>query len=827
MNPASPPSRDGCPPGSVLSAGWELASTAPGACADAAAARSAGLAWRPAVVPGTVAACLGADVTAEGRHDALDWWYRCTFEADPSAHALRFEGLATVAEVWLNGERVLDARNMFVPHAFDAGARLRPRNELLVCLRSLDQALAARRPRPRWKTALVPSQNLRWERTTLLGRMPGWNPPVQPVGLWKPVVLEGRGPVGELELDVQARVEGRAGVVAVRGTFDGPAPSAARVRVGDTEAALSVAAGGLSGEVTVPDVPLWWPHTHGEPATLPCVVEVRSAAGWVPVHQSRLGFRTLRVDRTNGLVRFIVNGAPVFCRGACWTTDDLVSLHADPRATLELAREAGLNMVRLGGTMTYESDAFYASCDELGILVWQDFMFANMDYPVGDEAFLAEVTREATFHLRRLQRHACVAAYCGGSEVEQQAAMLGLPASEWTHPFFSEVLPALCARLHAGVPYFRSSPSEGALPFHVATGIAHYYGVGAYRRPLADVKSAGVKFATECLGFSNVPEPETVAVMMGGTTPPAHHPLWKARQPRDVGSGWDFEDIRDHYLRELFGLDPVTLRSRDTERYLQLSRVVTGEVMRRVYAEWRAPRSVCGGGLVWLLKDVWPGAGWGLIDSLGRPKAAYWYLKRAWAPRSVGFTDEGVDGLQLHVTNDVADVLEGTVEFAMFQHGQVRVAAAEAPVRVEPRAGLTLSADAMLGRFADTAYAYRFGPPPNDVAVVRLRAADGSVIAEDFHFPQGLDLPMASPKAFEASAERLPDGRVAVTIACDTFLQSVHFDCAGFRPDDAHFHVAPGSPRRVVFHPLADRSTKFKAHVGALNLRDLHTLRTD
>lgn len=504
----------------MLSAGWELASTASGACADAAAATAAGLAWQLAVVPGTVAASLGADVTAEGRHDAFDWWYRCTFEADPSAQALRFEGLATIAEVWLNGERVLDARNMFVPHAVDAGARLRPRNELLVCLRSLDQALAARRPRPRWKTALVPSQNLRWERTTLLGRMPGWNPPVQPVGLWKPVVLEGRGPVGELELDVQARVEGRAGVVAVRGTFDGPAPSAARVRVGDTEAALSVAAGVLSGAVTVPDVPLWWPHTHGEPATLPCVVEVRFADGWVPVHQSRLGFRTLRVDRMNGLVRFIVNGAPVFCRGACWTTDDLVSLHADPRATLELAREAGLNMVRLGGTMTYESDAFYTSCDELGILVWQDFMFANMDYPVGDEAFLAEVTREATFHLRRLQRHACVAAYCGGSEVEQQAAMLGLPASEWTNPFFAETLPALCARLHAGVPYFRSSPSEGALPFHVATGIAHYYGVGAYRRPLADVKSAGVKFATECLGFSNVPEPETVAAMMGGTTPP-------------------------------------------------------------------------------------------------------------------------------------------------------------------------------------------------------------------------------------------------------------------------------------------------------------------
>ncbi|MET0348424.1 MAG: hypothetical protein ABW067_01435, partial [Rhizobacter sp.] len=248
MNPASRPTRDGCPTGSVLSGGWDLASTTPGACVDAAAAVAAGLAWVPAVVPGTVAASLCADVTTEGRHDASDWWYRCSFDATADAHALRFEGLATVAEVWLNGERVLDARNMFRPHAVDVAERLRPRNELIVCLRSLDQALAARRPRPRWKTALVPSQNLRFERTTLLGRMPGWNPPVQPVGLWQPVVLEGRGPVGELVLDVQARVEGRDGVVAVRSTFDGPLPSAARVRVGDTEAALSVTADGLSGE---------------------------------------------------------------------------------------------------------------------------------------------------------------------------------------------------------------------------------------------------------------------------------------------------------------------------------------------------------------------------------------------------------------------------------------------------------------------------------------------------------------------------------------------------------------------------------------------------
>jgi beta-mannosidase len=586
----------------------------------------------------------------------------------------------------------------------------------------------------------------------------------------------------------------------------------------------------VSGSLTLPDVPLWWPHTHGKPVTMPCQIDVQVDGQWHTLPAGHVGFRDLRVERGNGLVQFQVNGEPVFCRGACWTTDDLLRLHGDEsalRRSLELARDAGLNMLRVGGTMAYESDAFYTLCDELGILVWQDFMFANMDYPVADEGFLANITREAEHQLQRLQTHPCVAAYCGSSEIEQQAAMLGLPASEWSNPFFDQLLPALCARWHAGVPYFRSSPSEGALPFHVATGIAHYYGVGAYKRPLADVKSAGVKFASECLGFSHVPDPETIALMMDGSTPPAHHPLWKARQPRDVGAGWDFEDTRDHYLRELFGVDAVTLRSHDPERYLAVSRVVPGEVMRRVFNEWRSPRNVCHGGIVWFWKDVWPGAGWGVVDSTGRPKASYWHLKRAWSPRSVGFTDEGLDGLHMHVVNEPAEPLEATLEFALYQHGRVQVASASAPITVPARGALTLSADALLGRFADTSCAYRFGPPPYDVAVVRLRAVDGALLSDDFHFPQGHGLPLQHDARLSGSAERMTDGRVRMTLQSETFVQSVSVECDGFVPNDAYFHLAPRTPRELVWHPSGDAARKFKAHVSALNLTDLLTLRVD
>jgi beta-mannosidase len=813
----------------ALDSGWEIAAGA-----------AEGLAWAPVRELGTVGASLGVELdTPHGRYDAQDWWYRCRFSAPAPRGVdrlqLRFDGLAGLADVWLNDEPVLSTRNMFTTERVDVTGRLRPDNELRIRFRSLDGELAARKPRPRWKTALVDAQNLRWVRTTLLGRIPGWTPPIHPVGVWKPVWLETVSPGGLASIDLQCDAE--AGVARLRlsaALTAGSDVAEARLRIGDQTHALALDGDTLSADLRLPDVALWWPHTHtqphGTPALHDCAIELRQGTHWTSIDRGRIGFRQVEVRRDEGRVQFQINGTPVFCRGACWTTDDFLRLHGDPgqlRRTLTLARDGGLNMLRIGGTMTYESDAFYALCDELGILVWQDFMFANMDYPVADEAFRAEIEREADQQLARLQAHPCIAAYCGGSEVEQQAAMLGLPASEWSNDFFSETLPARCAARHAGVPYFRSSPCEGALPFHVGVGISHYYGVGAYRRPVSDAKHAGVKFTTECLGFSHVPEPETIELLAGQPTIAPHHPLWKQRQPRDNGAGWDFEDIRDHYLRELTGLDPVALRSTDIARYLALSRTVTGEVLKRVFAEWRAPGSVCGGGLVWFLKDLWPGAGWGLIDSTGRPKAVYWALKRAWAARTVLITDGGLDGLQLQVHNEGGAPFAGSVEFTLYQDGQVRTAGGSLGVMLAANESLALQADALVGHFADTAYAYRFGPPQHDVAVARLKNEAGETLAEDFHFPHGLNLPPQRAGALTAQAVRLADGSVELTLESMALIQSLHIECAGYAADDLHFHLAPQSRRTLRLRPLDAAPRKFKAHLGALNLRETVTVRAD
>src|SRR6476469_2087652 len=292
-----------------------------------------------------------------------------------------------------------------------------------------------------------------------------------------------------------------------------------------------------------------------------------------------------------------------------------------------------MNMIRIPGTAPYETEAFHDDCDELGILVWQDAAFANLDYPFADPAFAATAVAEVTALMDRIGGRPSTAVVCGNSEIEQQVAMLGLPAEQWRDPFFGETVPRLVREAASDAIVVPSAPFGGERPFVPGHGIANYYGVGGYRRPLSDARLAGVRFAAECLAFSNVPDAAAVARVLPDAPGDVvvHHPAWKAAVPRDSGTGWDFEDVRDHYLREA-GIDPDALRRVDHARYLDRSRAITGELMAAVFGEWRRPASPSGGGLILWLRDLAPGAGWGILDDHGEPKVAYHHLRRALAP---------------------------------------------------------------------------------------------------------------------------------------------------------------------------------------------------
>jgi beta-mannosidase len=811
--------------------GWSCAGLPPAAVADPAGLDAARPDWLSAPVPGTAAAALarhgqwGFDRPAD--IDGSDWWYRTTFPRPAGGLAfLCFDGLATRAEVWLNGRPLLIADNMFRAYRVEVSSRLEADNDLVIAFRSLAHDLKQKRPRPRWKTGLVNHQQLRWHRTTLLGRIPGWSPVAPPVGPWRPVRLE-TGDVLLSDVRLQSWMEGDVGFVTVEAHIHSRLP-VARPTWTDGPVDIRPSADGwsLHGRMGISGPPRWWPHTHGEQRLFGWSLSVDAGGRTHTFDVGRVGFRRVEVEPGDGF-GLRVNGEPVYCRGACWTVCDLVAFAGSEEAVrrdLELARAAGANMVRVGGTTAYEGDTFYRLCDELGLLVWQDFMFANMDYPVDDPAFAANIEAEAEYQLGRLSAHPCVAVYCGNSEVEQQAAMLGLPRETWTNRWFAARLPDLCARHHPGTVYVPSTPSGGALPFHVRTGVAHYYGVGAYRRPIEDVRRADVKFTTECLGFANVPEPETLDLITGDSGPAAHHPAWKRRVPRDAGANWDFDDVRDHYLQELFNVDSVGLRSSDPKRYLELSRVVSGDVMARVFAEWRGRFGNNRGALVWFFKDLWPGAGWGVVDSTGRPKAAYYALKRSWRGRQLTVTDEGLDGLCLHATNEPAEPFRGSVELVLYRDHRTVVARAEVPVEIGSRSTWAVGSDELLGGFHDVTYAYRFGPPGHDVAVATLYDEDREVVSEAFHFVNRR-APCPVSAHIEADAMAAEPGHYRVALAADRLLEGVCLRAKGYLPDDNYFDLPPGRRKAVAFTATTDPAAGFAVEVGALNLPESVTVR--
>ena len=832
-----------------IEGGWSAAASEPDAHPDPGAIGD--LTWSPADVPGTAAAAIrGRGVDPLGDLDAQDWWFRTRFEASRGAPdeevVLHLDGIATVAEVWLNGERVAESGSMFAPLGIDVGDRLRGDNELAIRCRALTPLLGVRRtPRARWRTRLVSDGSLRWFRTMILGRAPGFAPGPAAVGPWRPVWLERRRHLVVEELALRPRLDGNSGVLAVRARLRPLAGLALRraeievtgptgVQRGPLELTGTAAGSTAEGELRIPAVRPWWPHTHGEPTLYDVRILIESGAGSDTIQAGRVGFRSLAAGATgdhdierDGL-DLHVNGVRVFARGAVWTPPDPVGLapsRARLQEALETARQAGMNMLRVPGTAAYEQDTFHDLCDELGILVWQDFMFANLDYPFADDAFRGLVEEEAREVIAGLAGHPSLAVLCGNSEIEQQVAMLGLDPALGRGEFFGATLPGLARAAEVDAIYVPSAPCGGDLPFRPDRGIANYYGVGAYLRPLADARAAGVRFAAECLAFANVPDEAVIDSLVPGspTARVVQHPRWKAGVPRDVGADWDFEDVRDHYLGLLFGVDPGELRSTDPERYLELSRAVSGEVMAEVFGEWRRSASACGGGLVLSFGDLAPGAGWGVIDHRGEPKVAYHHLRRALAPLAVWTTDEGLGGVIAHVANDGPSALSARLRVTLYQDLELRVGEGIETIDIAGHGAREQNIETLVGHFVDAAWAYRFGPPAQDliVASVERDGENGTeLLAQSFRFPAGRPrtLETAEQLGFEASGRAGADGAVRLAVTSRRLAYGVRIHAPGFRSSDDAFSVEPGATRYVDLHAAAPGAVFKGARLGALNL---------
>ncbi len=722
--------------------------------------------------------------------DQSDWWLLAQFRS-PVLSIMTFPSVFGHANVWLDGAQAAVFDNAFRPWQIPVEGRGSP-HQIAFHFPSLTTHLMQSHGRTRWRTNLVTIQHLRSHRVSLAGRITGWFNSTPLVGIRGPVTVE---PIEETtkvtmttlvdneRAQLRVHVKTTACVDELTVTIGGR-KNTAPVSLDDD--------GQRSAELQLDcsDLDRWLPHTHGEPVLHDITITLDPNV----TLERRVGFKSVSFDQDTG--QFSVNTVPFFCRGACWVALQAAEVETefDLEERLLQVREAGFNMLRVVGTSCYESDVFYDLCDRLGILVWQDLPFANMAYPDSD-GFTDGVYRELEWQSSRLAWRASLAVICGNSDAEQQATLLGLHDEKRTQRLFTTTIQAWSAELFPSQTYIPSAPGFGTLPTHLSAGISSFFGVGAYRRSVDDRSVEQVRFASECLGFANLPDPSSMNELFGSSLPSPTGASWKSGTPRDDGVGWDFDDIRDHYTEQLFSVNALDLRMHDLPRYFELSRLASGVAMAAVFARWRATRSLCQGALIWMMHDVRPGAGWGLIDALGRPKPAYHLVRSVLHPVQVLVTDEIFDGHNVHLINERCIELSGVLTITLVLLDGRAGGKVVRNIVLPPRSAQTLSVDGCFDRFQDTTWSYRFGPPAFRAVAADLLLSNGTSVQH---------VATVGSAGIETSADIqltacLVDhsGAVRLQLESDRLLEWTRLESAGFECIDNYVHIIPGVSRQI------------------------------
>ena len=784
----------------------------------------------PMAVPGTIHPALvragtisdplfGANEQAAAWVDTTTWVVETTFDAPPMGDPwLVFDGIDTYADVFLNDAPLFSARNAFRPHEANVRGRLRPTgNRLVVRFRpTVREAEAAARAYP----IRLPESPRVFARTPQYRFGWDWGPRLVGAGLPRPVRLEDRARLHAtgLHADVQRLTNDRADV-SVRTIVRTRAPGPATVRValgGRTVATRRVALRAGDNAVAVPVVvrnPVRWePANSGRPGAphryrLSVTVE---QGGEVWSHTQTLGLRTVRVDRTGGGFTFVVNGRPVYAKGA--NVVPMTLFYPATRERIEqvlgAAIDAGMNTVRVWGGGVYEDDVFYDVADSLGLMVWQDFMFSSAFYP-SDNAFLDEVRQEAGYNVQRLRRHPSVVLWCGGNEVREGwfnwgwQRQLGYSAQDSVHAWrgyerlFEGVLAEAVARHAGGVPYWPNSPSHGwGRDVAYREGDVHFWGVWWGRMPFEAYRRRVGRFNSE-YGMQAYPVWKTVETF--ADTLSEANPAFRNHQKHPTG----FETLR-HYALQTFGrgdtLGLDALRQNDLPAYAFLTQAMQAEGIGMALEAHRANAPRTGGSLYWQLNDVWPVVSWASVDHFGRTKPLHYrarVLNRTVAPvaDSTGIVRIATDSVRAARLMVQVDVWDGATGVETPQWGvSTAVKTVRAPSGPASTAvpGLRLAA--------------------GQVARVRVTDANGRTLADTRVLRDGAwRLPMYDP-----GLRWTVDGR-ALVFTADRPALGVWVETAeGVNLSVNYIDVWPGEARRLVLPPGVD-----PARVRVRSLHDL------
>lgn len=809
--------------------------------------------WIPVAVPGDVhSALLAANLIPDPFYDrnesqcawveGREWWYRLRFDGpavEPGERwRLVFHGLDTFATVWLNGVMLGQHQNMFREAVFDVTGALRSDQPNLLAVR-FDRPLDRLDGFGEFESVWGDNPERVFMRKAQFGYGWDWGPRLPTIGIWRPVALrrEVRAVLRgvhfyTLELDAGYR---RA-LVAVRveaDRFDTDQPLTATIRLvhPDPEAPPVIQTIVLDGAgpdlaetayLDVPDPALWWTHDLGEPILYDLYVTLESGDVLLDEYHTPVGIRTLALDQSpdtdepgTRFFRFVLNGVPMFARGANWIPAHSF-VGAIPPARYEqlltAARDANMNMLRIWGGGIYEHDIFYALCDRLGILVWQDFMFACAMYPENNPAFVAEVEAEAVYQVRRLRSHPSLALWCGNNENQWIHDMIfwNLPGARVPGAlYYDEILPRVVAALDGRTPYWPGSPYGGNDYNSMEDGDRHNWEVwhGNYPRRFGEQPRHGAgpedvtflryaddrgRFISE-FGMHAAPVIETLRRSIPEDQLYHHSPAMDHHNkdnPKNKG---------DNLMLTVTGL-PDTL-----DDYIDFSMIAQAEGLKFGIEHFRRRKPHCSGTLFWQLNDCWPALSWSVLDYYGFGKAGYFYARRAYAPVLASFKDLGEAGVELWIVNDTLDAIEDSVRVVLGSFDGAVVWEESRTISIPPNTSLLVAEWA-----ADEV---RAGPD----RYLAVRSAGNVFPANRLFFVPIKDLDRSRPEVTMA-IRSLDDHTLVAELTADRYAYFVHLSVPHEATiySDNYFDLTPGEIRAVT---VSNRAMPLAAQMVRLDWR--------